>query len=213
MVSRLMFVAVLAGLGQLTAPLLRETNSAAEVRRGIESYRNERHDEAVRAFESASKLRSNPVTSFDLGTAKVAAGQLQEGARELTNAAKEPGVAPDALYNRGNAALSANALDQAIRDYIESLRLRPGDQDAKRNLEIALLRRQASRQSQPQQQSQPTPEQPQQEQQRQQPSPGGEQEQQEETEAEALLRSVEQQEREELSRMRRARAARQRIGW
>lgn len=213
MVSRLVFMVAMAGLGQLTAPLLRETNSAAEVQRGIESYRGERHEEAVRAFESASKLRSDPVTSFDLGTARVAAGQFQEGSRDLTNAAKEPAIAPDALYNRGNAALTANALDQAIRDYVETLRLRPGDHDAKRNLEIALLRRQSSRQSQPQQQSQQRPEQPQEQQQQPQPSPGAGQEQQEDTVAEALLRSVEQQEREELSRMRRARATRQRIGW
>jgi len=213
MLSRVVFLLAVASLGQRAAPVLRDTNSSAEVRRGIEAYRSERHDDAVRAFESASKLRATPVTSFDLGTARIAAGQFQEGARDLTDAAKEPAVAADALYNRGNGALGANALDQAIQDYVQALKLRPTDRDAKRNLEIALLRKQASRQSQPQRQSkqEPQPQQPQEQQ--PQPSPGEEREKEQETRAEDLLRSVEQQEREELTRMRRARSAAQRIGW
>ena len=122
----------------------------------------------------------------------------------------------DALYNRGNSALAANSYDYAIRDYTDALRLRPSDLATKRNLEIALNRKAQAQQSQSGQQKNPQGSSPQQQQQSNQhrPSTGSQQRQpQHDANAEALLCAVQQQEQEELERMKRARAARGRVGW
>ena len=212
MLSRLIFVAIAVSATQLVAPLVRPTNSAAEVRRGLEQYERKQIDQALKSFQSASEMRPGPIADFNQGTAHVAAGEYPKGSELLSRSLEDATLRPDALYNRGNSALSANALDQAIGDYESTLKLRPGDREAKRNLEIALLRRQAAQRPQPQQNQQPSPQQP--EQDEEEPSPGDQQgEQTQEADAEALLRSVEQQEREELSRMHRARSVERRIGW
>lgn len=212
MLTRFGILAFTFAASQLFAPLMRESNSAARVHRGIEQYEKKQHQQALQAFEEASKLRPNPLASFNLGTARVAAGQFVDGAQLLTRSLEEESIRPDAYYNRGNSALAANALDYAIRDYEAALKLRPSDQNAKRNLEIALLRKQAAQRPRPQPDQQPSPQQP--DQQEEQPSPGdNEGEQTQQADAESLLRSVEQQEREELSRMHRARGDQRRVGW
>src|SRR5207253_1214145 len=120
--------------------------------------------------------------------------------------------------NRGNSALAAKAFDYAIRDYVDTLKLRPSDANAKRNLEIALQRQQQQeeqqkKQQQQQQQGGGKQQQPQQP----QPKPGqgnkDEQKPKSDPNVEALLRSVQQQEREELARMNRPRPERLRVGW
>src|SRR5207245_10917709 len=107
---------------------------------------------------------------------------------------------------------ASNAYDYAIRDFTETLRLRPNDAPAKRNLEIALLRknlqqRRAGGSRQPQKGSSPQPQQ-----QQAQPSPD-EKQQNRDANGEALLRSVQQQEQEELMRMHRARGEKLHVGW
>jgi len=121
----------------------------------------------------------------------------------------------DALYNRGNSALASKAYDYAIRDYIETLKLRPGDARAKRNLEIALLRKQSMQQSSGGDQKNPKGSQQGQQQQNQQPRAGQKRENQPkgDANAEALLRAVQQQEQEELSRMKKGREEQKRVGW
>ena len=118
----------------------------------------------------------------------------------------------DTLFNRGSSALASNAYDYAIRDFSEVLRLSPRDAAAKRNLEIALVRkmmqqRQSSGSRQPQKGSSPQP-QPQQA----QPAPD-EKQQNRDANIESLLRSVQQQEEEELMRMHRARGEKLHVGW
>ena len=128
----------------------------------------------------------------------------------------DPQLRADALYNRGNSALAANAFDPAIRDFAEVLRMRPNDLSAKRNLEIALRKKmEQSKQPGAGDQQQPQGAQQQQNQANRAPAPGDKNAQQPkgETDADALLRAVQQQEQEELSRMRQARPSQTRVGW
>lgn len=190
---------------------LHESNSHADAARGTKQYTQQQYSEAVRSFDRAQKAAPSARGAFNLGTAEVAAGKRPEGSAQLTQAMKDPALKADALYNRGNSALAANAYDYAIRDYIETLKLRPKDAAAKRNLEIAMTKKRASQQAaggkgggaggqQPQQQKgqQPSP---------QKPQKNGE------ADTDALLRSVQQQEQEELSRMRRFGREPVRVGW
>lgn len=193
----------------------RETNSHAAAVRGAKAFEQKQYAEAARAFAKAQQLAPSTRGAFNLGTAEIAAGQREQGSARLAEAVNDPALRADALFNRGNSALAAKALDHAVRDYIGALKANPGHAAAKRNLEIALMRR---AQQQQQQQSgaggkQDQKGQSQQQPQQQQPSPQGEQKPPAgEVDLEALLRSVQQQEQEELRRMK-GRPSEGRVGW
>lgn len=188
----------------------RDTNSTAAVRRGVNEFEAKKFGESVEAFGRAARIRDDAAVRYDLGTAEIAAGQNERGARLLEDAIKDPTLRPSALFNRGNASLQTNHLDEAIADYSEALRSSPGDLDAKRNLEIALRKKEQQKQEeQKKQQNGGDQPKPQPEEQPGDPST----KQQQANDVESLLRSIEQQEREELSRMNRARPAPRRIGW
>ena len=159
----------------VTLPFLdrftRETNSHAATARGVKQFAREkvrRGAEVVRHRRPRSRpLPRAPSTSARRRSPPEIARQ---GSSTIAKALADPSLRADALFNRGNSALSANAFDYAIRDYTDALRIRPNDAGAKRNLEIALRRKQAmqkqqgggsgsqqDRGPQPQQKPQPSP--------------------------------------------------------
>ena len=195
----------------ISLPFWRDTNSRAASRRGTEAYEKKQYAKAAEAFRRAQELSPSARSAFNRGTAEIAAGQREQGSATLATAIQDPVLRADALYNRGNSALGAKALDHAIRDYIDALKANPRHAAAKRNLEIALQRReqqrrnaassgQKNRQGQQPQQPQPAPSPG------QQPKPG-------QIDLEALLRSVQQQEQDELRRMKGKVSGEARVGW
>ena len=195
----------------------RETNSYAASVRGSKQYVEKKFDQSAAQFARAAGIASTPLRQFNLGTAQVAAGHREQGAATLEKAMTDPQLRPDALFNRGNGALEASAWDHAIRDYTAALRLRPRDPSAKRNLEIALRRKDEQQKQQQKKQQQggqqgsgPKPQ--------AQPKPGAPQSQpanqpQGDPNSEGLLRAVQQQEQEELARMHKPQPERVHIGW
>ena len=202
-------------LAILLVTLLHPTNSRAAAERGVEAFAKGDYPRAADAFAQSNALRPTPAGAFNLGTAQIASGKREEGSATLARAMADRSLRADALYNRGNSALSSNAYDYAIRDYIATLKLRPNDAKAKRNLEIALQRKQAMQQSRGGKQKNPQGEQGGKQQQTPRPSQGPKREEasKQEASAEALLRAVQQQEQEELQRMKKARAEKVRVGW
>jgi Ca-activated chloride channel family protein len=190
----------------------RDTNSRASSVRGAKAFEKDDHARAAESYGRAHELAPSARSAFNLGTAQIAAGQREQGSATLAAAVQDPSLRADALFNRGNSALAAKALDHAIRDYSDALRTDPRHTAAKRNLEIALQRREEQRrqsaaggqknqQGQSPQKPQPAPSQGQ-----QPPRPG-------QLDLEALLRSVQQQEQDELRRMKGKAGAEARVGW
>ncbi|HET7436509.1 MAG TPA: hypothetical protein VFN10_17505, partial [Thermoanaerobaculia bacterium] len=200
-----------AGEGARRSNFFARTNSRAASARGAAAYQEKKYTAAVHDFAEARKLAPNARTAFNLGTAQIAAGDRTNGSATLEEAIKDPALRAKALYNRGNSALAANALDYAIRDYKGSLRLDPRNAAAKRNLEIALEKHQQQQKKSNgggnQQKPQPQPQKP------NAPNQGQKQQQGQQADMEALLRSVQQQEQEELTRMKGGRADKTRVGW
>jgi Ca-activated chloride channel family protein len=191
-------------------PFWHETNSVASSARGRKAYEAKKFDEAAAAYRRAQELAPSARNAFNLGTAEIAAGRREQGSATLEPALRDPALRADAYFNRGNSALAAKANDHAIRDYIEALRANPNHQAAKRNLEIALERREQQRRNasasgeKNQQGQQPT---------KPQPTPAqGEKPKPGELDLEALLRSVQQQEQDELRRMK-GKAGEAKVGW
>ena len=192
--------------------LWRETSSHASTTRGVKQFAGKKYEEAQKSFATSAAIAPTPVRAFNLGTSQIAVGNREAGSSTIGKAIADPALRADALFNRGNSALAANAFDYAIRDYSQTLRLRPSDIAAKRNLEIALRRKQAMQEQQNsggggQQRRGPQPQKP-------QASPqAGDQQQKGDPGAEGLLRSVQQQEQEELARMHRPSREKVHVGW
>ena len=188
---------------------LRASNSRASTAKGIEQYDAKKHPEAASSFAAAEAIDHGAIARYNLGTARVAAGEGARAAADFGDAIGDEALATDAHYNRGSAALQSSRWDDAIRDFSDVLRRSPSDGDAKRNLEIALRTKseedERRRQQQQQQQQQRSGDRKQ-----EQPEEGdeGDPAQGGDVDLESLLRSVSQQEREELSRMRRTAATR-----
>lgn len=192
--------------------VIHETNSHAASKRGMRAYEEKQYEAAAEAFGQAHGLRPDSRTAFNAATASIAAGHHEQGSALMEAALRDPKLRANALFNRGNSALAAGATEHAIRDYQDALRERPDFEEAKRNLEIALIKRESQRRSRSGEQGGGGGGQQQQQQQQQSPSQQKQEPQRGETNLEALLRSVQQQEQEELSRMKKLPADR-RIGW
>lgn len=211
-------VSFLALVTALSA-LVPSTNTKVATRQGNELLREGKGREAVAALRKAEEIDPSPVSSFNLGTAAAFAGDSELALRKLQEAASDPSLRPDALFNRGTAAMAAEAWEEAIDAFERTLRIRPADREAKRNLEIALRRKQAAQQQQQQQQQRQQQQGGQEGGGRDAPPDGDGNDRGEgkpaegQADLEALLRAVEQQEREELSRMRRGTGAKSGIDW
>ena len=194
------------------AQLWRDTNSHAANAHGVKAFAQKNYADAVKDFGAAHAIAPSSRRAFNLGTAQVAAGNREQGSSTLAKAMRDGQLRADALFNRGNSALSSNAYDYAIRDYSDVLRLRPSDAGAKRNLEIALARKsQVQRQSSGARQPQPGAPSPQPQPQQAHAAP--DEKQRQNANIESLLRSVQQQEEEDLTRMHRARGEKLHVGW
>jgi len=190
--------------------LATKTNSHAATQHGINQFKANNPTSAAQSFATAHAIAPSAATAFNLGTAQVAAGDREKGSEALASAMRDPAFAADALYNRGTSALGAKAYDSAIRDFTSVLRLRPHDVPTKRNLEIALVRKQAEEDAKKRQGSGPGGQQP-----RPQPSQqqnAAQQQPKGDANTDAVLRSVQEQEKEELSRMHQ-RGAPAHVGW
>jgi Ca-activated chloride channel homolog len=187
-----------------------ETNSHAANRRGMAAWERQQYATAAGSFGEVAKKLPSPRNSYSLGTAEIAAGDTKNGAAHLAEAMKDPSLRADAHFNRGNSALAAREPQRAIPDYVEALKANPTHAGAKRNLEIALAQSQAAQRKQ--ESGDPgddgdsdQPQQPSTDESKQQEPEG-------EVDLEALLRSVLQQEQEELRRMK-GRSGERPVGW
>jgi tetratricopeptide (TPR) repeat protein len=178
----------------------------------VKEFQAKQYTAAASSLRRANDIAPTSAHAFNLGTAQIAAGRREEGSATLARAMSDPKLRADALYNRGTSALVAGAYDYAIRDLTESLRIRANHLPSKRNLEIALAKkREQQKQRGGNQQSpsggkQPDKKQP-------TPAPGEDRKEKGDPTVEALLRSVQQQEQEELRRMHRASPEKLHVGW
>ena len=208
--------------------IVRESNSATEAKKGMAAWGAKKYAEAARDFAVAGKLSPSARAAFDEATARAAAGDLAGAAPLFELAARDPQLRRDVLFNRGTSELSRKEYDAAVRDLASALRLSSNDAEAKRNLELALQRKaegQQQRQSTPNgggsggnspsqhpnskpgtdPNGKPDPHQLGQSGQQQGPRTVDP--------IDSILKSVQEQEKEELSRMRGSREEQRAVGW
>ena len=140
-----------------------------DVEAGNRAFADGHYDDALDAYDRAA--RSGEVEpeglAYDRGTAELKKAQgiadagerqklVERAVEDLKQAAKarDARIRGDANYNRGNALMGMDRVDDAIEAYKQALREQPGLDDARVNLELALRRQHKKQQQQQQQQGQ-----------------------------------------------------------
>jgi Ca-activated chloride channel family protein len=144
-----------SALADLSLPDFLRPQLPAAVQRWLYNPR-ERTERAIAAWEAGDPAAASrhadtalrlapddPRVELNAGTAALAAGKEGRAVELLEKAAGKvpPELAPAAHYNLGNAHLARRDYAAAVESYVQALRLAPGHQDAKHNLELALRER------------------------------------------------------------------------
>ena len=112
-----------------------------EVEAGNRLYDEGRYQEAhARYLEALQQVPGLPLARFNEGNALYQSQEFQRAMEAFLEAAEgaDPEWQAGALYNLGNALIRQQQPGPAAEAYKQALRLDPGDQDAKHNLELAL---------------------------------------------------------------------------
>jgi len=143
-------VAVLVAVVAVAGPA-RAQDGRREVEAGNRLYEEGRFQEAhARYLEALEKVPGLPVARFNEGSALYRSQEFQRAMEAFLEAAEgaDPEWQADAMYNLGNALIRQQQPGQAAEAYKQALRLDPGDQDAKHNLELALQQLEQQQQQQ-----------------------------------------------------------------
>lgn len=146
-------------LSFLIAVFFASTGSADEYRNkaneGYEYYKNGEYDKATENYRQAGIIKPDKaLPNFGKGAALFRSNDF-EGANEEYSAAIDKGdneIRADAQYNIGNAFYKTEKYEDAVKSYINALKINPDDNDYKHNLEMALLKQQLQQQQQQQNQ-------------------------------------------------------------
>ena len=138
---------ITATLSALVAAILVGCGTAAwqHVRAGTEAYNAERFEEALAEYrQAAESLPEDGAINYNIANALHRLGRLEEAAaaaeqtRTLAEDADDATTSGLALYTLGNTRFRQGDLEGARDAYISALRIDPGDNDAKANLELVL---------------------------------------------------------------------------
>ena len=118
-------------------------SAASLVENGNRAFQEGRYDEALRLYTEAQvEAPDAPEIHLNIGNVLFRKGEYAKAREEYRRAwtAGERSLAGAARYNSGTSSLSAGEYRDAVTDYHEALKMDPEDADARRNLELALMR-------------------------------------------------------------------------
>lgn len=125
------------------------------LRTGDELYKRHSFTDAETAYRKAQEEKDKPTTSFNLGNTIYHQNRLPEAIQhyqESIASTDDPELKARAWYNLGNAQYESQDFEKSMQAYKESLKLQPDDEDAKKNLMLAMRQYQQQQQQKQQQQ-------------------------------------------------------------
>ena len=136
---------------------LNAQNDKKYIRKGNREYDKSKYSDSEISYRKAiDKNKQSPDAVFNVGDALYKQNKFEEAGKqfvESTNENDDRIKKSAGFYNLGNSLLKANKLEESIESYKNSLKLRPGNREAKYNLSYAqdLLKLQKEQQKKQQQ--------------------------------------------------------------
>ncbi|HTX98644.1 MAG TPA: tetratricopeptide repeat protein [Bacteroidota bacterium] len=125
---------------------------------GNDLYHDKKYSDAEVNYRKALEKEKGLIQGhFNLGNALAKQGKNDEAAKEFAMAAEKAEhreTKESAYYNIGNTQMAAQQYGDAVRSYVEALKIDPKDEEAKYNLSYALEKIREQQQQQKQNQKQ-----------------------------------------------------------
>lgn len=172
-----------------------------EIKKGNEAYKNKDFTKALDAYgEVIQKNPDNATAQFNQGNALYRTDKKEEAVNAYDNAAKKldkPAERSNAFYNKGVVLQNNKKLPECIEAYKNALKLEPGNEDARQNLQKALQQQKQQQQKPDQKKDQDKKKQDQKKEQEKKPEPKPQQQQSRITrkDAEEKLKALMEQEK------------------
>jgi tetratricopeptide (TPR) repeat protein len=118
-------------------------NDKTYTRNGNKLYKERKFDQALPQYQKALELNSSdPVVSYNMGNTLFRTGKFDQAAKTFDaplSEGNEVSVRQRAFYNKGVSLSKQNMPEESIEAYKNALKLNPADEDARINLQKALL--------------------------------------------------------------------------
>jgi Ca-activated chloride channel family protein len=135
------FAGIIISLFLIYPVLLNAQSDKKYVRKGNREYEKNKFSEAEISYrKSLDKNKQQPNAVFNVGDALYKQNKFDEAGKQFSENAglnDDKNKKSAALYNLGNSMLKANKLKESIDAYKGSLKLQPGNREAKYNLAYA----------------------------------------------------------------------------
>jgi Ca-activated chloride channel homolog len=131
-----------------------QASASSKNEEGNRLYQEKKYSEALKRYTEAQlEAPDSPQLHYNLGNVFFRQGEVDKAREEYRRAlaAADASLDPRAVYNLGNTFFNQQQYQEAVQAYQRALKLSPKDMDAKRNLELALLRMKQQAQQQPSQ--------------------------------------------------------------
>jgi len=127
--------------------------AAAGNRQGNRLYADQQYDQALLAYQAAqAELPEQAELHYNVGNTLHRMGDYAKAVTETLQVRPDApaGLLQSTAYNLGNSLYRLSDFGSAVEAYKQALRMRPDDQDAKYNLELALRKLQEQQEQQQQ---------------------------------------------------------------
>jgi Ca-activated chloride channel family protein len=149
-----------AFVGLLCSQSLNAQSDRKYIRQGNREYEKSKYSDSEILYRKAADKNKNDADAlFNTGAALYKQKKFEDAGKEFVqneNMNEDRRKKSEALYNLGNSFLKANKFKESIEAYENSLKLNPGNPEAKYNLAYAqdMLKQQQQQQQQQQKQNQ-----------------------------------------------------------
>ena len=112
-----------------------------EISRGNANYHNKKYEESLKNYEKSSDYapdkKSRASLAFNRGDARFKLGEYDKAVENFRQSleSEDPDVQKKAFLNMGNSYLQMKKYDEAVEAYVNALKIDPGYEKAKKNLE------------------------------------------------------------------------------
>lgn len=148
--SSLLLIAFPITIGSLLPAAGMAQNEKALIKKGNEAYEKKEYDNAITNYmKAAEKNPANSTAQYNLGNALYKNKKTDEAVQAYENALSNTVSKDDrskTFYNKGVVLQNNKKLPQCIAAYKNALKLNPQDEDARQNLQKALLQQKQEQQ-------------------------------------------------------------------